>query len=128
MFLSERGAMKDIALDSTTGDLLLKNFDLQLIDGRDQIAQNLAIRLRFILGEWFLDITAGVPYYDDFFIKAPNQIRIESILKEEILNTPGIDKILSFSSNFDAHRRAYSVSFSVDTLQGEITLTQELVA
>lgn len=120
--------MKDIALDSTTGDLLLKNFDLQLIDGRDQIAQNLAIRLRFILGEWFLDVTAGVPYYDDFFIKAPNQIRIESILKEEILNTPGIDKILSFSSNFDAHRRTYSVSFSVDTLQGEITLTQELVA
>jgi hypothetical protein len=120
--------MKDIALDPTTGDLLLENFDLQLVEGRDQIAQNLAIRLRFILGEWFLDITAGVPYYDDFFIKAPNQIRIESVLKEEILDTAGIDQILSFTSNFDAQRRIYSVTFSVSTIQGEIALTQELVA
>lgn len=120
--------MKDIALDPTTGDLLLEHFDLKLVDGRDQIAQNLAIRLRFILGEWFLDINAGVPYYDDFFIKAPNQIRIESLLKEEILDTPGIDQILSFTSNFDAQKRIYSVTFSVSTIQGEITLTQELVA
>lgn len=120
--------MKDIALDPTTGDLLLENFDLQLVEGRDQIAQNLAIRLRFILGEWFLDITAGVPYYDDFFIKAPNQIRIESVLKEEILDTPGIDQILSFTSTFNAQRRIYSVTFSVSTTRGEITLTQELVA
>lgn len=119
--------MKDIALDKTTGDLLLENFDLQLVDGQDQIAQNLAIRLRFILGEWFLDTTAGVPYYDDFFIKAPNQIRIESVLKEEILDTPGVDQILSFTSNFDAQRRVYSVTFSVSTIQGDITLTQELV-
>lgn len=120
--------MNDIALDPTTGDLLLENFDLQLVEGRDQIAQNLAIRLRFILGEWFLDTTAGVPYYTDFFIKAPNQIRIESVLKEEILDTPGVNQILSFSSNFDAQRRVYSVVFSVITTQGEITLTEELVA
>lgn len=120
--------MKDIALDPTTGDLLLENFDLQLVDGRDQIAQNLAIRLRFILGEWFLDTTAGVPYYDDFFIKAPNQIRIESVLKEEILDTRGVDQILSFTSTFNAQRRIYSVTFSVSTIRGEITLTQELVA
>lgn len=120
--------MKDIALDPTTGDLLLENFDLQLVEGKDQIAQNLAIRLRFILGEWFLDTTAGVPYYDDFFIKAPNQIRIESVLKEEILDTPGVDQILSFTSTFNAQRRIYSVTFSVSTIRGEITLTQELVA
>ena len=120
--------MKDIALDPATGDLLLENFDLQWVEDRDQIAQNLAIRLRFILGEWFLDITAGVPYYDDFFIKAPNQIRIESVLKEEILDTTGIDQILSFTSNFNAQRRIYSVVFSVSTIHGEITLTQELVA
>ena len=120
--------MKDIALDPTTGDLLLENFDLQLVDGRDQIAQNLAIRLRFILGEWFLDTNAGVPYYNDFFIKAPNQIRIESVLKEEILDTSGVNQILSFASSFDARRRVYSVVFSVITTQGEIALTEELVA
>lgn len=120
--------MKDIALDRLTGDLYLKNFDLQLVEGRDQIAQNLMIRLRFILGEWFLDITAGIPYYDDFFIKAPNQILIESVLKEEILDTHGVNQILSFTSNFNARRRIYSVTFSVITTQGEITLTEELVA
>ena len=119
--------LKDIALDETTGDLLLKDFDLQLVEDQDQIAQNLAIRLRFILGEWFLDITAGVSYYQDFFIKSPNQIRIESVLKQEILNTKGVTQILSFTSNFDSQRRIYSVTFSVSTAQGQITLTQDLL-
>lgn len=119
--------MKDIALDTTTGDLLLQDFDLQFVEDQDQITQNLAIRLRFILGEWFLDITAGVSYYQDFFIKAPNQIRMESVLKQEILSTRGVNQILSFSSNFDDTRRIYSVTFSVNTVQGQITITQELL-
>ena len=35
--------MKDIALDTTTGDLLLQDFDLQFVEDQDQIAPSLRI-------------------------------------------------------------------------------------
>lgn len=113
--------MIDLALDKT-GDLLIEDYDLKLIDGIDQVIQNVSIRLRFFLGEWFLDIESGIPYYQDFFIKAPNQIRIESLIKEEILDTDGINEITAFEAEFDSSLREFSVNFSAQADEGEIEL------
>ena len=99
--------MIDFALDPKTGDLVFEDFDFALVGGVDQIAQNLAIRLRFIQGEWFLNILAGIPYYQYFFIKNPNQIQVETFLKDEISNTDGIIDITSFSSDFDGINRKF---------------------
>lgn len=111
--------MIDFALNPLTNDLVFQNFDFDLVDDTRQIMQNLAIRLRFVLGEWFLDITEGIPYFEEFFIKAPNQIQIESALKQEIVTTRGILEITSFQSNFDTRKRIYSVQFSVRSISGE---------
>jgi len=119
--------MIDLLLDEKSGDLMLVNFDVGLIEAREQIAQNLAIRLRFILGEWFLDIDAGVPYYEDIFVKSPNQYRVESVLKEEIVNTEGVVEILSFNTQFNSQTRKFSVVFSCDTVAGQINLELELL-
>lgn len=116
--------MIDFALDQLTNDLVFKDFDFDLVDDTKQIMQNLAIRLRFILGEWYLDITQGIPYYEVFFRKAPNQIQIESILKEEIVNTRGIVELTSFESDFDARRRLYTVKFSARSISGEELLKE----
>jgi len=113
--------MNDMALDDT-GDLLIQNYDLQIIDGLDQTIQELSIRLKFFLGEWFLDNEAGIPYYQDFFVKAPNQIRIESVLKNEILDTPGILELTSFVSDFDDINRQYTVRFGALADEGEFEL------
>lgn len=116
--------MIDIALNPLTNDLVLTDFDFQLVDDTRQIMQNLAIRLRFVLGEWYLDITSGVPYFEFFFIKSPNQIQIESILKEEIVNTRGIVEIISFQTEFDKRKRVYSVKFSARSISGEELLKE----
>lgn len=118
--------MIDIALDPTTGDILLVDHSAQLVQDIDQVAQNLAIRLRFILGEWYLNILAGVPYYEYFFVKSPNQIQVESFLKEAIVDTPGILQITSFSSAYDNAHRRFSVNFSAQTESGNLTLNLEL--
>lgn len=119
--------MIDLLLDEITGDLKIINFDLALIENRDQIAQNLAIRLRFILGEWFLDNTAGIPYYEDILIKNPNQYRVESVLKEEIYNTEGILEILRFETDFDSKSRKFTVRIRCDTVSGQINLELDLL-
>jgi hypothetical protein len=116
----------DIALDPLTGDLLIIDVGATLVYGIDQIAQNLAIRLRFIQGEWFLNILAGIPYYQYFFIKAPNQIQVESFLKEAIMNTRGVLQILDFSSLYNPSNRSYSVNFECQTIDGNIQLEQDL--
>lgn len=113
--------MLDLAINND-GDLEVKNYDLQVVDSLDQTIQELIIRLRFFLGEWFLDIEAGIPYYQDFFVKAPNQIRIESILKNEILDTPGILELTSFKTEFDDPIRQYSVEFGATADEGNFEL------
>lgn len=116
--------MIDLALDPILNDLTFENFDFNLVDDTKQIMQNLAIRLRFVLGEWYLDITQGVPYFEFFFIKAPNLIQIESILKEEIVKTRGIVEILSFESDYVPQRRIFRVKFSAKSISGEDLLKE----
>lgn len=113
--------MNDLAINED-GDLLIANYDLQIVTSLDQTIQELIIRLKFFLGEWFLDTEAGIPYYQDFFVKAPNQIRIESVLKNEILDTPGILELTSFVSDFDEINRKYSVRFGALADEGEFEL------
>lgn len=118
--------MIDIALDPSTGDLVFEDFDFALVGGVDQIAQNLAIRLRFLTGEWFLNILAGVPYYQYFFIKNPNQIQVETFLKDEILNTRGVINLTAFSSNFIGSTRQFTVNFACTTIDGDLEMEQIL--
>lgn len=116
--------MIDFALDQKTNDLIFTGFDFHLFDDTNQIMQNLAIRLRFFLGEWFLDTTQGLPYYQEVFVKSPNQIQIESILMQEIVQTRGILEILSFESDFDTRKRIYSVKFRARSISGEELLQE----
>lgn len=114
--------MIDIALDPVTGDLLIDNFDLQLVSDIDQIAQNLAIRLRFIEGEWYLDILAGIPYYQYFFIKNPNEIQMQSFLTNEIVSTNGITELKNYAMKFDGQQRVFTVNFSCIAINTEMQI------
>lgn len=114
--------MIDIALDPSTNDLLIEAFDLTFVSNIEQIAQNLNIRLRFFLSEWYLDTLAGIPYYQYIFIKNPNQIQVDSFLQNEISQTEGVIDITSYSSAYDGAKREYSVNFSASTLSGTLEM------
>lgn len=116
----------DLKLDPLTHDLEYTDYDLVITDEKEQLIQNLKIRLLFFLGEWFLDVTRGVPYFEEILIKNPNQARVESILKEQILETENVNEMLEFNLNYDNINRVLSVRFSVDTTFGIIDLTEEL--
>ena len=93
--------MIDLALDKDTHDLYISVNDMQLVDNLDNVEQHLKTRLLFYLQEWFLDTTAGVPYYTDVLIKNPNIPDIENILKSKILDTTNVQEILEFDSVFN---------------------------
>ena len=111
--------MADLALD-TDGDLLIANNAVVLVEGDDAIVQQLRIRFRFFLGEWFLDIRQGTPYYEEILIKNPDLSRVNGIFKQVILSTPGIASLEEFDLNFDGAERLLTVTFLARKTDGEI--------
>jgi hypothetical protein len=104
-------------------DLSFNKMDLLLVDGLDYVKQKLMIRLQFFFGEWYLDTTKGVKYYDEVLIQNPTLSRVQSILKAVISETTGVNKLLSFSADFSRVGRTLDLKFTVDTIYGQVTLT-----
>jgi hypothetical protein len=108
----------DLKLD-TTGDLDISDDALHLVDGADAIAQHVQIRLRLFKGEWFLDAEVGLPYYDTVLVKAPDLLAIRSVIRQAILETPGVASLDGFEMEFDRAARSLAVSFTATTDDGQ---------
>lgn len=110
--------MSDIRLDPETHDLALP---LAGVAEQDAVRQALDIRLSFFRGEWFLDTTAGIPYFQTVFKQklAAGLGPVDAIFKDAILGTPGVLRLLEFSSRLGADRKL-EISFTVMTVFGEL--------
>ena len=115
--------MRDIKI--VNSDIDLGAYGIELVSGLDYIEQKLKIALRLFKGEWFLDISKGVTYYEDILVKNYDGSRIEAVLKTVILGVPGVLELLSFDMNYD-NTRKLTVSFSVSTDLGELELIEVL--
>lgn len=116
--------MSDLKL-AADGDLEIKNGDLLLTSGDEAVRQHLQQRLRTFLGEWFLDLDVGVPYFQDILVKNPNVNQVDGILKQTILTTPGVVELVSFSMSFDSTARTLAVEFEYTSYSGEINFFTE---
>lgn len=88
------------------GDLKLTANQLTLVDGNDAVSQHLRNRLKFFLGEWFLDQRLGLPFFRDVFVKNPNRPVIRSLFRRTIRGTPGIAQVLELALTINADRSA----------------------
>ncbi|MCK5610311.1 hypothetical protein KAR91_51035 [Candidatus Pacearchaeota archaeon] len=114
--------MADIKQDSD-GDIFLNVDDLELTSGINAKIQHLRQRLRTFLGEWFLDLRIGVAYFQQIMIKNPNPAVVDSILKKEIINTPGILQLTFFDLNV-SRDRLLTLSFRALTQEGEVNFSE----
>lgn len=85
-----------------------------LINRAEAVVQALQTRLKLWAGEWFLDVTAGVPYLTQVFGKH-TQATADAAIKATILNTNGVTGIASYSSTLDHATRRYAVQASINT-------------
>ena len=108
------------------GDLDVKNNALSLTAGIDAIRQHLTVKLRIFLGEWFLDRSVGVPWYQEILVKAPLFAVVQERLKVIILETPGVLELLrfDFDFDFDSIERVFSLKSSINTSDGIIDFSQ----
>lgn len=115
--------MIDLFLDTIEHDLVIVNYDLVLVSGIDQIRQAVKMRLLTIFSEWFLDTRVGIQYFDVVCTKNPNLSLIDSIMKATIIETPGIQSILTYVSELDKGLRKLKITFEANTIYGNINLS-----
>jgi hypothetical protein len=114
--------MIDLQLDELTHALTTTANDLVLTTGVDTLVQNLKIRLQTYYGEWAFDTSKGVRYFQSILIKNPDLVKIKSILKNEILGTDEVNKLLAFSVEYAPVARTLVVSFQIDTIYGPVSV------
>jgi len=120
--------MSDLTLKDDGLGLVFFNGDLVLNFGADAVKQHIGQRLKMFSGEWFLNLSEGVPYYQDILVKNPNPDIIDGIFKNVILSTPGVDELLTFNLNYDAALRTLSLDFSARVLDTVIDFENLVLA
>lgn len=99
-------------LKVVNGELVFAGGSLETVSGKESIRQSVECRLRTVRGEWFLDGSLGVPYFDGILgAKNPKLEAARAILRQEILATPGVTGLVSLTTSFDASNRSLTVAF-----------------
>ncbi len=106
--------MPDLLLDYDAHDLLIEGGDFKVTTSEaDSLKQRLIVKLYTYLGEFYLDTTIGIPYYQRIFKKGTAKATIDSIFLQAILSEPEVIQVESFESSVDRASRIYSLSFRV---------------
>ncbi len=112
---------QDLKSDPVTNDIMIVNGDLVLVSGIEELQQRLLTRLRWFYGEYPFNTSLGVRYFEDILVKNPNLPNVETLLKNVIAETEGVNKITSFQISYDPAKRTASINFAVDSVYGTIT-------
>ena len=114
----------DLLLNPETHDLQVNAYDLQLASGLQLVEQRLKQTLWFFFGEWYLDTTDGVPYFEEIFVKSPSRNVVEGLIKVAILKVENVEEILSFEIEYDSATREGQIEFSVKTEFGNLEISE----
>jgi hypothetical protein len=101
----------DLLLDDD-GDLKIGT-GIEFSQGAAAVRQALQFRLGLFLGEWFLDLDSGIPYFQDFLGQKYSQAHARDVFRAAILETPGVKSIVSLVIEFDRSTRLMTVDFRV---------------
>jgi len=116
----------DLAMNVQTGDLVVQNGDLMIVNNGKRVAQQVLITLREWLGEWFLKTSDGVPYLEYILVKNPNEAHVQQILTEAIESVEGVKNVTELEFVFNRILRTLTVSYEIDTDYGFITKKEVL--
>ena len=117
--------MISLKIDTTSKDLAIESNKFVWLDGIESIRQHLQVRLRAAQGEWFLDTSIGVPYFQDILKKNPDFVTVTEAFRTTILDTPGVIQLLEFDYDYDNTIRKYSLTFRALTDEGILDFSSD---
>jgi hypothetical protein len=111
-------------------DFLLHHHDLTIAKGdlaicatdTEAIAQTIAVRLKTLEGEWFLDTTIGIPYLSEILGHKRSDRLLRTCVTQEILAVAGVKELTDFSFDHDRDSRSVTIKFTA-VLSSNTTIT-----
>lgn len=100
-------ALKDWKFDFVANDIVTPRV---LVAGADAIAQRIAFRWRFFLGEWFLDQRLGVPWYQRILKKGADLRDVRQLLVNTALQVPGVKSVDNFTISLNRTTRRLAIT------------------
>ena len=91
------------------------------VECTEAVAQNVKTRILLLKGEWFLDLSAGLPWLQKIMVKPASVKLANLIIRKTIQKTPGVSRIMQFSSYYDENTRKLFIEATVLTIYDEIT-------
>ncbi len=115
--------MKTRALDSV-GDWQFGRGKQSYKTESNALQQNIKTRLKSWKGDCFFSTTDGVDWAN--YLDIGTKTLLDLDIKRVILQTGGVLRIVSFTSILDSDSRSVTVSASLDTIFGTITIVEEI--
>jgi len=97
------------------GDYALNSF---IVDGKATV-QAVNSKLKLFVGEWFLNVNDGIPYFQKILGKPRSLHEIERLIKRAILSVEGVEKLTKFDVRLDQNTRKLAIEFRAQTIYGE---------
>lgn len=113
----------DILLD-TNGDIRLDEYNDGILT--NSVVQDINVHLKWFLGEWPLDESKGVDWFNEAFVKNPDADRIGRMVRREIESRDGVTSVESVEVVIDSKNRTAVISWKAkveeDILESEVKL------
>ena len=98
-----------------------------MIDG-DQVISHVQARLQTYVGENYYDTTIGIPWISYMYTPESTYEQKAAILRQIILRTPGIRRIVEFSYGVDPNNRIATVEYRAETIYSESIEDEVVIA
>jgi hypothetical protein len=93
---------------------------LQRVSDGESVVQAVKFALSVFQGEYFLDTTAGLPYFQEILVKNPDVAQIRRRIADRIESVPGVAELVSLTLDFDRPNRTLAVRFTITTDTAEL--------
>jgi hypothetical protein len=114
--------MSDIRLDHNH-DIYINGGNLELVSDVDETVQLIKQTLKFFKGEWFLDETLGIPYFE--LMEKPINIElIKSVLIATIAKIPNVLAIEKFELDYLGTTRQLNINFTLKVGNNIISMNE----
>lgn len=90
------------------------------LSDQNALAQRINNRIALWRGEWYQDTTIGIDYLSIFNVSFYQDRRLNTAIRNVILEDPYVDSVVSVATDFDAEGEL-SITYEIKSKFGKIT-------
>ena len=116
----------DIGINPSKNDVAHQDGLIKYVNKAEEVAQRIRTCLRRIAGEWFLDETAGLPYFGGNMLGGKDLEYVKLVIRQEIAKRTGVKTINDISVIMDVATKHVSVYVSITIDEQVYKITEEI--